>query len=342
MSIAILRLDLILAKQNQSYTIKDMKVLSLKKLMIIGFGAMGLLNPSQSLASTKDVDSTIATWLKMAPQSAIERPSYFSEKLLNKPYKFRSFGEGPDADIQMAPIYHLDSFDCVNFVEIVTAMVCSSGITEFKSKIIDIRYLNKEISFIQRAHFSETDWIPNAIKKGFLKDSTLQLFPKDFKNLTGTINKKKWLNNLNLDYIRPPAGDMVQLRKKLQKLSENQSTDTFNLPYLPKSVFQRSQALKDIPDGAVVHFLYLPKPSTADYFGTDYFVQHVGFLIKKKDGIFLRSASSEMKNRVVNDRDFATYLKNLSEDEKFLGINIMEFNFASFKKSGAPSTYCGH
>ena len=77
---------------------------------------------------------------------------YIGEQYLGKIYIDNPLGENvlPDND----PLIRYDAFDCVTFIE--TALAHGN-----EKRLTQIRYKNGEISFLNRNHFIETDWLQN-------------------------------------------------------------------------------------------------------------------------------------------------------------------------------------
>lgn len=118
--------------------------------------------------------------------------------LLYKEYQNGPLGEekGEDPD----PLYRLDVFDCTTFLETVMAnALCTEAGTArpacLERKMQAIRYGGKEISFASRNHIPELDWLPNNVRKGFLRDLHGTLFPDapDWKSAAPVMDREAWL-----------------------------------------------------------------------------------------------------------------------------------------------------
>ena len=172
-------------------------------------------------------------------------------------------------------VINLEGMDCFTFIDYVEAMRLSISFNEFIKNLKRIRYCNGIVSFENRNHFF-TDWVVN--NSGFMEDVTEQLGKQKIGSITKILNKKK--------------------------------DDTCFLAGVQPGV----RTIKYIPAEAVDE-LIISKLMTGDYAGIyskedGLDVSHVGIIIKKNDGIYLRHASSGNTHRKVTDEEFISYIKN--------------------------------
>ena len=127
------------------------------------------------------------------------------DKYVGTPYVLDPLGEevAPDMD----PLIRFDAFDCTTFVE----TVLSNGDV---NKLNKIRYKDGQISFINRNHFIESDWLPN---NADLVENISAHFGKTAIR-TVTINRSEWL-------------------KRVHNITAPKSITTVNLEYLPYGNF---------------------------------------------------------------------------------------------------------
>lgn len=107
-----------------------------------------------------------------APSAFHERIRFWAEYFQDRPYLFPGLGEG---DVR-GPLWNLDCFDCVTFVEQVLALALASGAEEFEPILCRIRYYQGWIAFDYRNHFMEADWVPH---NAWLLESPLPA-PREF------------------------------------------------------------------------------------------------------------------------------------------------------------------
>jgi hypothetical protein len=232
-------------------------------------------------------------------QSVTEKIEENSARLLGLPYTNDPLGEekGRDPD----PRFRADTFDCTTYVESVVALSVRRNHEDIRAVMDQIRYKYGVVDFVQRNHFTSTDWIPNNVQAGFIKDVTRELFPDDAKKSNTRIDRSAWF-------------------WKIHKLRVERPVVRSNLNYVRADAFlDDPEKLQRIPSGTIVTFLN-PERRLVSRIGTDYDVSHQGFLIHKDGELYLRHASSAA-GRVVEER-FADYLRKFQSYNPNGGINL--------------------
>jgi hypothetical protein len=210
--------------------------------------------------------------------------THFSgQSFLGAPYQNSPLGEGgmaPDTD----PLIRFDAFDCTTFVETVIAK-------GNLNKLNKIRYKDGKISFLNRNHFIESDWLTN-------NQDIVQNVSADYATTSTrsvTIDKAAWF-------------------KKVHNLDTEFKPVTVDLEYIP---YEYAEKIR-LNDMMVVLFV-ADKPEIHDKIGTDLAVFHMGILLP--NGV-LRHASSE--HAKVIDVDFVTYAKQRKADKTNLGFVLVK------------------
>ncbi|MGZ3695192.1 MAG: N-acetylmuramoyl-L-alanine amidase-like domain-containing protein [Bdellovibrionota bacterium] len=121
-----------------------------------------------------------------------------SKALLGKSYVLGPLGEGEGAKEDPDPLYRLDAFDCTTFIETVMANAyCFQAKSQMgsclKNKMRKIRYAGENISYKDRNHIPELDWLPNNTKRGFLEDLRPKLFTGQWLPAAISIDRELWL-----------------------------------------------------------------------------------------------------------------------------------------------------
>ncbi len=213
--------------------------------------------------------------------SASNKNVSMGENYLGVPYLSDPLGEEqkPDPD----PLIRFDAFDCVTFVETVLA----GG---DKNKLTKIRYKNGQISFLNRNHFIESDWLQNN------SDIVENVSAKYGKTSVRTVvvDKKKWL-------------------KKIHDLNYDCAVETVNIEYIP---YRDLNNLK-LNESLIVLFI-AGNSGKNDKIGTDLAVTHMGFLLP--DGFFRHASSAAGK---VVDVDFMDYVAKQEKNNNNLGITLV-------------------
>jgi hypothetical protein len=172
-------------------------------------------------------------------------------------------------------VINLKEVDCFTFIDYVEAMRLSYSFSEFKENLKKVRYKSGTISFENRNHFF-TDW--REFNKNFVFDATEE------------IGSEKTI--------------------KIQKIMNDKGKGTFFFP----GTEPIEREIHYIPS-AVINTSILDKLRTGDYIGIyshkkGLDVSHVGIIIKDKNNIYLRHASSQREYRKVVDQDFMAYVSD--------------------------------
>ena len=204
------------------------------------------------------------------------------DKYVGAPYVLDPLGEevAPDMD----PLIRFDAFDCTTFVE----TVLSNGDV---NKLNKIRYKDGQISFINRNHFIESDWLPN---NADLVENISAHFGKTAIR-TVTINRSEWL-------------------KRIHNITTEKSITTVNLEYLPYGNFATIKT--EMP--LVVLFIQ-GKSADTTRLGTDLAVLHMGFVLPNG---MLRHASSAA-GKVV-DVNFDEYVAKRKKMANNIGVVLLK------------------
>ncbi len=253
-----------------------------------------------------------------------KRVELFSHYFLKRRYLLGALGEGKNGNMDKNPLYRTDSFDCQTYVSTVLALVKSNNLTEFKKRIIDIRYSNNQPSFLTRNHFVSADWNTNNRSKGYLVDITKRIFDKQgepvYALARAEINKASWVKNI----IRRKKNNSelgYELKQKINGLKTVKAT----IPYIPlNSLFFANQEantflFNQIPSGAIIEIVR-PNWDLTKSIGTRLNVSHIGFAIRKDNQLYFREAS-QIKKKVV-DILLTKYLKKYINSPTIKGINI--------------------
>lgn len=246
----------------------------------------------------------LITWgCVSAPASFPEQIVLNSEKFIGKPYLVDPLGEGKTGKYDTDPLFRLDGFDCLTYVETVMALSLHSAKESPEQRLNNIRYKNGEIGYENRNHFMSADWIPNNIKNGFIKDITKSIAQKETQTATAFIQKDTWA--------------------KIKKVTGFEGKNTkASVPYLPLTrIFAHPEILKQIPSGAILNIVR-PNWDLRKEIGTHLNISHTGFVIHKGNELFFRHASAT--NKKIEDVDLLTYLKKMANSPTIKGINILQ------------------
>ena len=201
------------------------------------------------------------------------RADFLSRQFLKTDYKDSTL----IGDIDTAEVFviNLKELDCFTFIDYMEAMRRSKSFPFFKENLRKVRYRFGDGSFKNRNHFF-SDWI--ASSSDYIGDETKQIGAGKCKDVRKRLNEKKD------GTVFLPGVDC-----KLREIS-----------YIPMRHVGEN-VLKKLKTGDYVGIY-------SDKEGLD--VSHVGIIIKEKDTVNLRHASTLKKHRKVVDEDLRDYLKN--------------------------------
>lgn len=170
-------------------------------------------------------------------------------------------------------VINLGGVDCFTFIDYVEAMRLSGSFSKFAENLQKIRYKTGTVAFEQRNHFF-TDW-----------------------------------REYNRECIEDVTGEIGGRRTRKVKKTLNVKDDgTSFVPGIQPVTREISYISSDTMDESI-----LSKMQTGDYAGIysdkdGLDVSHVGIVIQKENGVYLRHVS--LKERKVIDQDLQSYMSN--------------------------------
>ena len=261
-------------------------------------------------------------------ESMESRMDVFSKSFIEIPYDHSGpLGEGEQGHYDQDPLYRFDAFDCTTFVETVVSLARSQDVDSFENNMDAIRYDNGEVDYLTRNHFPSLQWVPNNIKNGVLKEiNHLVLQASETKIAEAVINLPGWLKKIKIEEIKVPLATMSErqnLLEELHALASQYAPIIARIEYLPISTLLASpMVLKKIPNATIVNFVR-PNWDLTDVAGTHMNVSHQGLIFQKKEGTYLRHASTTGK---VMEVVLLEYLKKFENHPTLKGIHLMQVN----------------
>lgn len=298
-----------------------LKIIHYLLLLILSFS---ICNPC--VAFTETTNQRIANKLLNSVENKplTDRIALLSSALLNKPYQFEPLGEGPNGKYNQQPLYRFDRFDCETYVNTVLALAFAKDVADIQQKIQKINYLNGEISFTHRAHFTDVDWVPNNIRNGFIEDITTKVAGAN--NVATAViynDRKSWYLHLPIDRIKITNLTPVQKQAKLAELhaEANKATNNWsNISYIPFNFLINGKvSYQNIPNDSIVLFIH-HDPDQMKAIGTEVAVSHMGFVIWRGGVPYLRHASSVYHKTL--DLPLVSYLHWCALEPKMKGIAV--------------------
>lgn len=249
------------------------------------------------------------------PAPLSRRVEAVSERFLGTPYKLGPLGEGPDGRFDRDPLVRFDEFDCTTFVETVMALSLESDLSAAEDTLQKIRYKDGQVGYATRNHFTELDWVPHNVWAGYLRDITSEVAGSDAVEVAKTISKRQWYEKKTLADFKGRFSEDEKRRAlpEWQALGAQFQDERAALTILPMAALRR--ALPRIPSGTIANLVRTDQPDK------ETMVSHQVFLIKKKDGWYVRQASS--RHHVVEDEPLDAYFA-IYDGSKWplLGLNL--------------------
>lgn len=202
--------------------------------------------------------------------------------LLGMEYLIDAAGEEKEPDLD--PIVRYDAFDCLTFVEEAMALAIGENESETERIRRDLRYQGASIDYEERNHFMLSQWIPNAIEKGYLVDITHTIGETHL--VSKTIEAKTWAH--------------WRGRHKYPFTIEQYPTGTYNLGVL--SLDAAIENVQKIPEGALVVVIRQNK----EY--NPLLITHLGFVVKYSDTDIRIRHATKMAGGTVKDNYLTWYL----------------------------------
>lgn len=264
------------------------------------------------------------------PLNFVEKIEWISRQFLGKPYLNGALGEGEQGRFDQRPLYRVDQFDCVTFVNTVLALALSNNLAQFQKNIIKINYYDAEPLYEKRFHFMSVDWNVQNAKQGLVQDITKTI--KDskgqtlFENAIAEIDRPNWFLYRTKDDIKLKKS--LSLEEEKNRLTELHAhakkvhAEKSFLPYLPlEKLFQDEKIFGQIPSGSIVEIVR-PNWNLREKIGTNLNISHLGFVFKIKEELIFRHAS--LLDEAVAEIKLKDYLSVYQNHETIKGINVQK------------------
>jgi len=305
-------------------------------LFIAGISAscvsLAINSNALEVQANRSISELYHTLNNMPNRSMTQRIDWISAQFKGKPYVLGSLGEGPKARYDQFPKYRADGFDCDTYVNTVLSLALANSFAGFENCLRLTRYQHGKITYIDRNHFTSTEWNPNNQKRGVLKDITLDIKDQQGKSVAlfanAMIDKSGWYAHKTISTIRLQKANREEQEKRLAELKIKGSgfkITPSKLPYVPlTALFSKDNKANkflfaQIPQGAIIEIVR-PNWDLRALIGTPLNVSHMGFAIWNKKQLNFREASSELG--AVVDVPLIDYLRKALKSPTIKGINI--------------------
>ena len=210
---------------------------------------------------------------------------------VGKPYLTHPIAEGGLDGYQPAPVWRDDGYDCMTFVNTVLALIHSHHQDSFTQHWLGLQYHQKHVHFLSRRHFPSLDWSPYLEQQGYGHNITREIAPNDYRSLHAWIDKRHWFFKLHRDKIpwrTLPSNKRQQWLKAIAKLK----SEAVRQDYLPKALIADPTIIDRMPNGSIVEWVNTDPKASMKNIGSALMIGHMGFIIKRHDGVYFLHASS--------------------------------------------------
>jgi len=294
---------------------------------------MQILDPYDVQSYSKSIDLLYSKIPGLKITSFTDRVAMISALLIGRPYVLGPNGEGPLGQFDQAPLYRLDAFDCVTYVNTVLALALSQDVLSFEKNLIRIAYQREQLSYAYRNHFISVDWNLHNQSMGIIEEKTASVaraISEDcLKTAVTLIDRPSWFRRRNFNDIRllrkVSAKEMKQLLGDLRGIAKTVKLQQSQLNYLPiQALFDHSAQpiisyFRNIPHASIIE-LVRPNWNLKKKIGTNINVSHIGFAIWQNDQLFYRQASAIEK--CVIDIPLSEYLRCRLVSPTIKGISL--------------------
>ena len=261
--------------------------------MLAALLALGLLAgpPSQAAAAPARLDpsaleAAIQEGLSAAPGGA--RAAAASAPLLGVPYLLSPLGEGRGEDPD--PLFRLDAFDCVTFVETALALGSAASLAEARRALDDVRY-GSTLDIADRNHEVISQWIPRNLEKGWIAPASRAAAGAAAVVVTVTYDRARWqrifASGQHLTGV-PPARHPV---------------GRFQAEVVPASAL--AAAAPRIPDGTIAFVVRAERDERLTR------VSHAGLVVVREGVRLVRHASSWPGVMRVTEEPLAAFVEHM-------------------------------
>jgi len=187
----------------------------------------------------------------------------------------------------------VDGVDCQTFVETVLAMANAKSLDRARAVLDDIRYAGDppKVSFATRNHFTEAQWLPSNLAKGYLREET-RTIEERAPSTSLVLRRAQWERVPGLKRLSPakiPQGE-------------------FPIRYLTLEQARKRGA--SIEPGSVLLVVRQQDPKRVVR------VSHMGFVVRKEGRLYVRHASTGEEHKVI-DLELGQFVDRLREYKKW-------------------------
>jgi len=215
-----------------------------------------------------------------------ERLAAVTQPLLGVPYVSDPMGEGEGYDPD--PFQRYDGFDCLTFVEEALALALAGDPVHSAQVRGSLRYGGREPSYAHRDHFMELQWIPDAVRNGWIRETTADY--GEVERHSAVVTDATWRgwgrrSRFHLQDAELPTGEM-----------------SLNVLPLERAI----EIAEQIRPGTLLFSVRVERP------GVPIWITHTGIVIAGEK-VTIRHAANFQSGRMVRDQSLRWYLEHTRE-----------------------------
>ena len=245
-----------------------------------------------------------------------DRIAAVSAAFLGTPYRLGPMGEGADGEFDRGPLYSFRELDCTTFVEEVMALSLEADLEKAKALLQRIRYKGGQVSYVERNHFPEADWLPNNQAAGLLKDISLEVAGTRAEVSHKRISKRAWHAGHTLKDVKgfpdASAAEQEARLKRMQELGRQFEDAVSTVPYVPLALVP--ELLDRIPSGTIANLVRANLPDKPVV------ITHQMLIVVKGGQRFVRHAAS---GKAVEDQPAQEFFQRYAKASwPVVGLNL--------------------
>ena len=278
-------------------------------LLLAFVAAAGAQAPAPQVQALFDAAAPYAPTTAAGLQARI---GVIGAALLGRDYLRDPLGEGASAIIDPDPLFRLDAFDCVTWVETVLALARARSADEVMPQMLALRYTGTQVSYAARNHLPTFDWLPNAVSRGIVQDITAEVFaPQLLAQLPLEIDRAAVLSKLAAG--RLSGGSAADPRRTTLRYAP--------LPVLLAAA-DAGELEARIADGTVLLVVGPQAPGLLRA-GIGEAIYHYGIAAHDVAGLQVFRSATPAGTHTVRDVPLAAYLRHGAREGVMLGLVLL-------------------
>jgi hypothetical protein len=267
------------------------RLLAFTACLLASLGARPVRAGQVQYAALSDTERNAVAEKARGATSMADRLRITSDPFVGTPYGNSPLGEGVGVDPD--PRLRWDVVDCLTFVETSIALAVAPSQDRLLSVLDDIRYASLPPSFEHRNHFTEAQWVPHNVEKGYIRSISREIAGDATVVATTKFSLKRW---------HARRGEGLELADSAVPIGD------FSLDLVPLE-FAKDHVDR-IPTGSLLLVV------RNDFWRNPTRVSHVGFVLESHGRKILRHASRNPYGRVVDEPLAHFFERNARYDKR--------------------------